>query len=398
MSRNIEFPKDFLWGTSTAAHQIEGNNKNTDWWEWENRPNKDHWPLEPSMEACDSYNRYEEDFDLCVKLNNNAVRFSIEWARIEPSKGNFDQSEIEHYKKVLKAAKDRGLKTFVTLWHFTTPLWVSKNGGWTNFQTANHFSEYAAKCAKEFGDLIDMYATINEPQVYSMMSYLGGTWPPQRKNIFASLISQFVFIRAHNLAYKKIKENCELPVGIVKHIAWYQTRKGFRLLKPLDFVIAKLLYYLNEAFFLNFLKIDFIGVNHYFTNEIKDCWRKNTNDITTDLGWWVNPPGLFHILVSLKKYNLPIYVTENGLADKDDKLRTKFIKDMLIECDKAVQQGVNLKGYFYWSLIDNYEWHQGFWPRFGLVNIDRENNLQRIPRKSFYDYGAICQSNGFTID
>src|SRR3972149_10788937 len=130
------FPEGFLWGTATAAHQIEGNNTDSDWWHWEqNKPVKRMWPLEPSGIADDSYNRYEEDFDLCVKLNNNAVRISVEWARIEPEEGKFSQEEFEHYRKVLKAAKDRGLKTFVTLHHFTSPMWLAKKGGWTNFKT-----------------------------------------------------------------------------------------------------------------------------------------------------------------------------------------------------------------------------------------------------------------------
>ncbi len=202
----MKFPAHFLWGTATSAYQIEGNNSNTDWWYWENNKKRGQkYPLESSGLACDSYNRYEEDFDLCKELNNNAVRISVEWARIEPSEGKFDYREIAHYKKVLSAAKDRGLKTFVTLHHFTNPLWFYKKGGWTNIRSPHYFARYAKECAKEFGPLVDVYLTINEPQVYALMSYTVGKWPPNKSNLFLSLIVQLNLMSAHNEAYKKIK-------------------------------------------------------------------------------------------------------------------------------------------------------------------------------------------------
>jgi len=396
-----DFPKDFLWGTATSAHQTEGNNKNCDWWEWEQR--KDYkrsnykYPLEPSLIACDSYNRYEEDFGLCASMGNNAIRFSIEWARIEPKEGVFDQKEVEHYKKVLISAKKRGLKTFITLHHFTTPVWVAKKKGWASPTVIKYFARYAKKCAEEFGDLVDVFLTINEPQVYIYKSYTDGTWTPAKKNLILGAIVQINMIMAHRKAYNAIKAvNKDYKVGIVKNIVWHETLNNMFLLKYIDILAVKIMYWFTAYFMLDLLKdkLDLIGVNYYFTNRISNLKKSNANDVVSDLGWWIYPKGLENVLLSLKRYDLPIYVTENGIADKNDKLRKKFIHDMLTSCYFAIQKGVNLKGYFYWSLIDNYEWHEGYWPKFGIIEIDRKDNLKRIPRSSAKYYARICKSNG----
>ena len=397
------FPKDFLWGTATSAHQIEGNNKNSDWWIWEHRNrlkdsnnlfiNRSMWPLEPSLEACGSYHRFEEDFDLAAELNNNAIRFGVEWARIEPAPGMFDEKEIRHYKKVLKAAKDRGLKTFVTLHHFTSPVWLTNRGGWMSLKTPKLFARYAGKCAEEFGDLVDVYLTINEPQVYAMVSFLAGKWPPQSTNPVKADVIQINMIRAHNQAYKAIKKVGNYTVGIVKHVAWYE--KSPESASPLDTALAALLRFLNTDYFLRPIKknLDVLGLNFYFSNYVKYFNpRYNPDDKFSDTGWWLGTFGLKKVLLSLKKYKLPIYITESGLADAQDRHRAKYIKDILWQCAEALEEGAPLRGYFHWSLLDNYEWADGFWPRFGLVEIDRENNLQRKPRPSFYKYAKICKS------
>lgn len=409
--QTFKFPADFIWGTATSAHQTEGNNTFSDWWHWEHRdrsqdkkppqflkrlikrledPSK--YPLEPSLDACDSYNRYEEDLDLCKKLYNNAVRLGIEWARIEPEKGKFDADAIAHYKKVLESAKTRGLKTFVTLHHFTNPKWVADLGGWTNHNISTLFANYTKKCAEEFGNLIDVYLTINEPQVYSLQTFLFAKWPPQKANPLKVLQVQFNFIRAHKKAYKIIKATGNYQVGIVKNIMFIRTKEE----KPnlTDLLTVKFLTYLNSNFFLNKIKnsLDLIGLNYYFTDNIKNMKLNNTNDKVSDLGWWLETNCIKNLLLETSKYKLPIFITENGLADANDTNRTWYIKEILKSCEQAINEGGNLKGYFHWSLIDNYEWHEGFWPRFGLVEIDRNDNLKRIPRPSFYEYSKICES------
>ncbi|HRY57007.1 MAG TPA: family 1 glycosylhydrolase, partial [Patescibacteria group bacterium] len=304
----------------------------------------------------------------------------------------FDYREIAHYKKVLSAAKDRGLKTFVTLHHFTNPLWFYKKGGWINIKSPHYFSRYAKECAKEFGALADVYLTINEPQVYALMSYTVGKWPPNKSNLFLSLIVQLNLMSAHNEAYKKIKSVGKYTVGLVKQVVWYETFEQ----KPYfwDSWYAKIVFWLNCDFFLKFIKnnLDVVGLNYYFTNQIKGLRATHPKGMVSNLNWWINPDGLKNVLLHLKKYDLPIYITENGLADSQDRLREMFIKNMLTATYEAMQKGSQVKGYFHWSLIDNFEWHEGYWPKFGLVAIDRKT-LERKPRKSFYYYAKICNNN-----
>ncbi|OGC38910.1 hypothetical protein A3K42_00040 [candidate division WWE3 bacterium RBG_13_37_7] len=386
-----EFPSDFTWGTATSAYQIEGGNYNTDWWLWENSK-ENRGKIEPCGIACDSYNRYEEDFDLCVKNYNNAVRISIEWARLEPEEGKFSKREFDHYRNVLQAAKDRNLKTFVTLHHFTNPIWFSKKGGWHGLKASTYFARYAERCAVELGDLCDVILTINEPQVLALMAYVRGEWPPNKKSLFLSLVVQINFMLAHSKAYTAIKLVKDVEVGLVKHMVWYEPSPLSHFF--LDKIVARFIYWLNDGFFIEPIrhKIDVLGLNYYFTNRFKNLKIKNPDAYVSDLNWWINPEGLQNILLDLKKYGLPIYITENGIADAHDRVRPDIIREMLIACARAMEKEAPLKGYFHWSLIDNYEWNKGYWPRFGLVNIDRSHNLKRIPRKSFYYYGNICKT------
>lgn len=398
--RTYSFPPGFLWGTATSAHQTEGNNTYSDWWTWEQSKFSDNeYPLEPSGIACDAYNRYPEDLDLALKLNNNAVRLSIEWARLQPAPDEFDPAEIQHYREVLRVARQRNLKTFVTLHHFTNPLWLAQKGGWLNPRAVVYFTNYAARCVNELADLVDAFITINEPQVYAYMAYTIGLWPPNKRNPLASFLVQANLIRAHRRAYSAIKEKINTPVGIAKNIVWYEVnpyRSCFY-----DRWAARLLNWLNDDFLLRPLmgRLDFLGLNYYFTNRIRNLRTNNPTDYISDMGWWINPGGLGKILKKLGKYQLPIYITENGLADSWDKLREHFLRDMILACGMAINnEGVDLRGYFHWSLIDNYEWHLGFAPRFGLVEIDREDNLKRKPRPSFDYYAKICRENKIVVE
>jgi beta-glucosidase len=391
----MKFPDGFIWGTACSAHQIEGNDTNCDWWEWEKSKGEEgrQLPLEPSGIACDFYNRYPEDLELCRQLNSNGLRMSLAWNRIEPSRGKFDKEEIEHYRKVLHLAKKKGLKVFLTLQHFTLPLWFSAIGGWTNLKSPEIFANFVKKCAREYEGLVDVYFTINEPQVYALLAYTNGMWPPNKKSYPLSLLVQLNLMRAHILAYRQIKLVSKASVGVNKNIVWYEPHPSEASF--LDRWAAKFLFYLNCEFFINPVRkyLDVIGLNYYFTTRLKDLKVKNLDDVISDLGWWVNSEGLEKILLHLKKFKIPIYITENGIADAKDSLRKKFISDMLVSCYKAISKGVDLRGYFYWSLMDNYEWHQGFWPKFGLVEIDFKNKLERKPRASFYYYANISKYN-----
>ncbi|MEK7519506.1 MAG: glycoside hydrolase family 1 protein [Patescibacteria group bacterium] len=374
------FPKGFLWGTATSAYQVEGGIENSDWSK-----------VYPAFLACDHYNRYEEDFDLLKNLNQGVYRFSIEWSRIEPKEGDFDEKELEHYRKVLLALRLRGIKTMVTLHHFTTPFWMA--GGWANKKFILYFKRFAEKMSREYHDLVDFWVIINEPLVYSLMSYFKGFWPPQKRNPFLFFKIVKNQIAAHKEVYTALhKMNPGVKVGNAESYNFFEP---FSSKSILDRAISSLAHYFWNEYFLNRIKkhLDFIGLNYYFHNKIKfPISKKNENKAVSDIGWEIYPEGIYHILKWLKKYNLPIFITENGLADSQDKLRENFIRDHLIWAHKAIQEGVDLKGYFHWSLMDNFEWAKGFGPRFGLIEIDYKTQKRTLRPSALY-YSQISRTN-----
>ncbi|MCF7835555.1 MAG: glycoside hydrolase family 1 protein [Candidatus Marinimicrobia bacterium] len=360
----LEFPKNFLWGAATSSYQVEGGNKN-DWTSFVD-----------AGKACDHYNRFEEDFDIAKSLGHNVHRFSIEWSRVEPREGEFDEVEIEHYKKVVNALRERGVEPFVTLYHWTLPTWLSKKGGWLHKDTPKYFERYVRKIITSCGD-VKFWVTINEPNIYTSNSFLKGVWPPQKKSIFKYFKVLKQLTKAHKNSYKAIKKtNPEAWVGISKNNIYFE-----------KILFAN--YFWNKRF-LNKIKKqqDFIGLNYYFHYKLSG----NDNKQVSDMGWEIYPEGIYHVLKGLKKYNKPIYITENGLADSKDEKREKFIKSHLRYVHKAISDGVDVRGYMHWSLLDNFEWDKGFWPRFGLVEIDYKT-MERKIRKSALEYAKICKSN-----
>jgi len=413
MKKKLKFPSDFLWGAATSAHQVEGNNHN-DWSEWEKKNAKrlakeaksywQSWQQEkfPEMfnpqnyisgQACNHYNRYEEDFNIAKSLSHNAHRFSIEWSRIEPEEGKFDEKEIEHYRKVIKALKQRNIEPFVTLWHWTNPIWLSKIGGPENKKFSLYFSRYAKFVVEHLGDSVNFWVTLNEPTSVIFDSYIIGKWLPRKKNLLSMLKVYKNLAQAHNYTYDDIhKIFPKAQVGYANTLAFYEPRNKNSVLDKIAVKIAK--YFGNEKFLnLTKSKHDFLTVQYYFHNRLKFPGRvKNENKKISDLGWEIYPEGIYHVIKGLQKYNLPIYITENGLADADDSRRAEFIKDHLYWIHKVIQEGADVKGYFYWSLLDNFEWDKGFWPRFGLVEIDYQTMGRKI-RPSALEYAKICESN-----
>ncbi|MEK7481920.1 MAG: glycoside hydrolase family 1 protein [Patescibacteria group bacterium] len=421
-NQKLIFPARFYWGSSTSAHQVEGNNHN-DWTEWEKENAErlakeakkkfgylQNWPeikeqaQNPqnyiSGRACDYYNRFEEDFDIAKSLGHNAHRFSIEWSRIEPEEGKFNEKEIEHYRKVIKALKSRGIEPFVTLWHWTNPLWIRDIGGWENKKTIEYFLRYVEKIVSKFDYEIKFWITLNEPEIYSSISYLKGEWPPQKRNPLSYLLVIENLIKAHREAYKIIKKiQPAVKVGIAKNNVYFEAYQN----KLINRLLKKIIDWWWNFYFLNRIKKyhDFIGLNHYFYNLIKNFkFNQNENREVSDLGWEIYPEGIYYVLKDLKKYGKSIYITENGLADAKDEKRGKFIKEHLYWVNKAIQGGVDVRGYFYWSLLDNFEWDKGFWPRFGLVEVDYSakggsasggKTMKRKIRKSALEYAKIIK-------
>ena len=376
----LKFPKGFLWGTATSAYQVEGGIKN----DWSEKGGKFDAGI-----ACDHYNRFEEDFDLAKEMNNNAHRFSISWARIEPEEGKFSQKEIEHYRKVILALRERGLEPFVTLYHWPLPIWLSKEGGWLNEYACEHFIKYAKFVVKNFPE-VKFWITLNEPNVYTSHCFLRGNWPPFKKSWLKTQKVLKQLIEAHKKAYQVIhKISPDSRVGIAKCNIYY---KG----------ILKFLY--NNCYwnfkFLNAIKDyqDFIGLNFYHSYSIRGPLKESRKAVS-DIGCEIYPRGIYYVLKDLKRYNKPIYITENGIADAKDEKRAKFIIDHLKWVHRAIEEGIDIRSYLYWSLIDNYEWaryHGGFGPRFGLIEIDYKT-LRRIPRPSSKIYAEICKNNAIEI-
>ncbi|MCD6429466.1 glycoside hydrolase family 1 protein [bacterium] len=387
MKKILNFPKNFLWGAACAAYQVEGGNIYSDWADFY-----------PAGIACDHYHRYEEDFDWIVKLNQNAHRFSIEWARIEKKEGKFDQKEIEHYRKVLLALKERNIKTMVTLFHFTLPKWFAKKGAFTKKKNIYYFQRFANKVFDEYKDLVDFWITENEPQVYLGQGYLAKVWPPKKRNPMLYLKVLKNLISAHKLIYKDFhRKDSQVLVGIAKNNQFFEP---YNKKSIFDKVVVKIADWWQNQYFLKKIRnhLDFIGLNYYFHYRIKFPFIfKNEDKIVSDVGWEIYPEGIYHLLKDLKKYHLPIYITENGLADENDHLRKDFIRDHLYWIWKAIQDGVDVKGYFHWSLIDNFEWEKKFEPRFGLIEINYQT-LERKPRNSAFYYAEICKNNQLELD
>jgi beta-glucosidase len=394
--QKLKFPHGFLWGAATAAYQVEGGIANNDW--------AADGRIAPAGIAADHYNRFRGDFDIAKNLNHNAHRISLEWSRIEPEKRKWDESALSHYHDVLRDLKDKDIKVFLTLHHYTNPKWFAELGGWKKKENIKYFLEYAAKVSQNLGHLVDFWITVNEPNVYAGLSYMGGKWPPFKKNPFLGFQVYKNMLSAHNRAYEMIHNHYpEAEVGFSQNIAFNEPRTGWNLF---DKLAVKFADYMSIDFAYNRTQNDFLGLNHYFHNRISFnpfSIVKINNQVgeLTDKGWEIFPPAIYEALIKLSKYNMPIYITENGIADAKDKKRADYIKDYLKQVKRAIDENADVKGYLYWSLLDNYEWpvakgETGYESKFGLVEVDFRTQ-ERIIRKSAEIYAEICKTNSLDI-
>lgn len=388
----IKFPKDFFWGAATSAYQVEGQNTNSDWWEWEKKVGL----KEPSGEACRHYTLYKQDFDLARSLNHNAHRLSIEWSRIEPQDGCFSSQAIEHYKDVVHSLRELNIEPVVTLHHFTNPIWFAKLGGWSNEEAVRYFLRYVEKIVEALCFDVKFWVTINEPLVYVYYSYIVGEWPPEEKSLTKArkVINNFSLAHIktyrviHNIYNKKILPRVSVSIA--------QNVRAFEVYSPsLKNIFAA--YLRNKKFNFDFIDklarakaIDFIGINYYTRESVEarglrlrnlfldvscanqDKFKKNS------LGWDIYPEGLYKLLIKLKKYHLPIFILENGICTDNDSERWDFIYEHLKNVHLAIEEGVHILGYIYWSLIDNFEWDKGFGPRFGLIDVNYKTYARTI--------------------
>ncbi|MBI5448948.1 glycoside hydrolase family 1 protein [Candidatus Gottesmanbacteria bacterium] len=396
-----QFPKHFFWGTSTAAQHVEGKRTPNDWSRWE------AFVRRFSGRACEHYARYKKDFGLAKKMNTNAHRFSIEWSRIEPSEGKFQVSAIRHYRNVLLSLRRLNIIPFVTLHHFTNPLWFSEKGGFEKHENIAYFERYVERCVKEFGDLTEYWITINEPTVYLLKVLCGiGIWPQKRRGLRSAVRIFTNLSKAHNRAYLRIHAvERTAHVGaahqVISYYPWPYTVTNRLLTRVLHFVVNTLFWRWTRGHH------DFIGINHYFHNPVslaRVMRQPKTNQQLLEMisgngksfGWNMKPEGMYRVVMdAAKRFRKPIIITEHGISDPGDRNRQKYLVRTLEYIHRAIAEGADVRGYFHFSLMDNYEWHLGFTPKFGLYKVNFRTQ-ERTPRKSAFVFAAICKQNGFS--
>ena len=402
------FPKGFLWGTSSAAYQVEGDNRNADWWEWEQKPGRIA-NGDTSAVATDHYHRYREDFALLRELNQNAHRLSIEWSRIEPSEGEFDSRQMRHYRDVLGELREQGIMPMVTLHHFTNPLWFVSKGGWTSTGAPHAFLPFVHRVVEELGDLVGIWCTINEPSIYGANGWITGEFPPGRHG---DLPGQYRVTsnmrRAHELAYHSIKRRWpDAPVGLSHHKFLFMPASR----KRADRLAAAATQLVTDRWPVGAARLgriveatsDYIGIAHYWgqlcafdPRRPRDQFVRRFNPPggeATEMGWVSEPRWMRQVLSEVRRYGKPIYITENGIATADDAQREKYLKDTLGEVHAAIEDGADVRGYFHWSNTDNFEWARGYAAHFGLIGVDRKT-LERTVKPSGRLYARIATANG----
>ncbi len=407
---NLKFPKSFLWGAATSAHQVEGGNHNQ-WTVWEQENAKSlatqashqyddlpSWPsnkrlaMTPanyiSARASDHYRRYKEDFSLLEKMNMNAYRFSIEWSRIEPEEGSWNAEEIAHYKEYIIELKRRKIEPVVTLFHFTLPVWFSDMGAFEKRRNVKYFTRFVEKIMTELGSHIRYVITVNEPSVYASESYRQGVWPPNVQSSWREFLVLRNLAYAHNMAAKSIKSIQARAKVSVAHNSTYTYAGDDAILSRFT---ATLVQWFGDDYFLRKVikRCDFLGVNYYFSNRVYGYRIHNPNHTVSDMGWDMSPENIEYMLIRLwDKYQLPIMITENGLADQSDEMRKQWLVKTITGMQNAMESGVKLIGYMHWSLLDNFEWTYGRWPRFGLASVNYRNQ-ERTLRSSAVWFGKV---------
>jgi beta-glucosidase len=412
------FPAGFLWGTATAAHQVEGGNHLNDWWDWEHQPGKIRGG-DSSDPACDHYRRFREDFELLKSLHQNAHRLSIEWSRIEPAPGTFSREALDHYRSVLQALRERGMEPVVTLYHYTNPRWLAEAGGWEHPDTAEAFARFADRVLQELGELARFWVTFNEPTGVVYQGYILGTWPPGKRSFPIGSRVLLQILRGHWLAFERIKaRRSEAQVGLAHHLRIFDSSRSWH---PLDRAVAFLYQRVFNETLLRSLRRgrpvfplsqsqgasgpapsqDFFGLNYYTRNQVRFDARSR-NEL---FGRRVNPPGallseqeleiypegLYRWLKALQRERLPIYITENGVQDSQDRLRPAFLVHHLRAALRALNEGIPLGGYFHWTCFDNFEWADGYSAKFGLMSCDPRTQERRL-RASGRLFAEICRT------
>lgn len=425
VSARFIFPRGFLWGTATAAHQVEGQNTNNNWAAWEQEPGRIVEGHRAGL-ACDWWGgRWREDFDRAAEAGQNAHRLSVEWSRIQPAPDRWDEDALEHYRQMVRGLVERNLTPLVTLHHFTDPLWLTERGGWENPEAVAHFARFVEKVVQALRDYVNLWCTINEPNVYASMGYLMGLFPPGRRGDLAGALRVLEnLLRAHVAAYETIHRLQD--TARVGPVVYYRPMAPARPWFPLDGLVARFQARLFNEFFPQGLtrgvvltpwgrrpapelqgKMDFFGLNYYTGVQVRFVW-----DPESAFGEHRFPPeaplsehgdiahvpeGFFQALRWASRLGVPVIVTENGVEDAQDSLRPRYLVEHVHQVWRAINFNWPIKGYFHWTLVDNFEWERGWTRRFGLWALDPETQV-RTKRPSADLYAAICRANALDAE
>ncbi|MCB2178657.1 family 1 glycosylhydrolase [bacterium] len=422
----FNFPKGFLWGTATSAYQVEGNSKNTQWSQWEQQPDKIAQGDTCGL-ACDWWGgRWREDFDRAEEDGHNTLRMSIEWARIQPAPDRWDEDALDHYIDMIRGLTRRNLFPVVTLHHFTDPLWVTEMGGWENDDVPALFAIYAAKVVEALKSSVTTWLTINEPNVVAFMGNLTGEFPPGKKDLESSIKIMFNFVRGHALAYHAIKQvQPEARVGFAHN---YRGFSPARPANPLDRFLANLHHQAYNNFFPTMLQTgefrylnrkfsfpeakdtqDYLGINYYSSDLVRFRWSLGMEALYSERTFPPNaqlspngmianqPEEFFKAIEWAVQFGVPIIITENGTEDDGDSFRRDYLAAHIHQVWRAVNFNYPVRGYFVWSLVDNFEWAEGWTRRFGLYGLDVETQV-RTKRPSAEMFAAIVGENALTSD
>lgn len=417
------FPEGFLWGVSTASHQVEGQNYNNQWADWEKTGHIKSG--DRSDDACNWWKNPDPDFDLAQQMHLNSLRLSVEWSRIEPAPGEWDETALIRYRELLEGLHRRGIQPMVCLHHFTNPRWFEQEGAFLSPRAAELFARFTRKVVRSLGDLCRHWITFNEPNVYAAFGYVIGEFPPGRTSeISTAMRVVSAQARAHRMAYEAIHElQPEAQVGWAQHYAIFQPVSSL-----VDGWVARLLNQIfNETFFqllerghmsfpFNLLDgtagdvkgtCDFVGLNVYsrfhVTFDIRSVSQlfgkifvppdvpQGDSGVERPYGE-AYPPAIRLAVERAARLGKPIYILENGVPDAEDRIRPWLLVNVLKELHKLIQEGHNVRGYFHWTLTDNFEWTEGWNLRFGLVSLDPATQRREM-RHSGRLYGEIAGGN-----
>lgn len=430
--RGLRFPEGFLWGTASSSHQTEGGNTNNQWYRWE-LAGRIHTG-EYSGNASNWWRAAEDDFARAEQMENNALRLSIEWSRVEPSEGVWDSAAIERYRQMLTDLRQRHIKPIVTLHHFTDPLWFAERGAFTRAENIRYFVRYATYVVEQLKGLCNFWITFNEPNVYAFLGYVLGRFPPGEKNTLRGLRVLRNLMEAHvETFYAIVRVQPQSETGYCLN---YRLMEPASPLSPLDRLAASVqeTFYnwgilqagetSNFPFPLNALLApirhaagarDYHGINYYTRDMVRfdltipqqafgrrfvrpGSVRNDASVSGDDTFGEIYPPGIYRVLktvYSRTRGNKPLYITELGFNDRFDDRRPRALLEHLAMVHRAISEGVPVRGFLHWTLVDNFEWNEGWSARFGLIELDPQTQ-ERIPRSSASMYGEICRANAIT--